>query len=440
MFDALTDKLNNVFSRLRGKGKLSQGDVDAGLREIRLALLEADVNYKVVKWLVDKIRQRAVGGEVLESLTPGQQVVKIVRDELTALMGDSEAKLSLDRRPASIMLVGLQGSGKTTTAAKMGLHLKKQGRKPLLVAADVRRPAAIDQLKTLGESLELPVVADKERQPCEIVKTGIRWAQDNLCDVILIDTAGRLQIDEQMMSELEEIKDVATPEEILLVADAMTGQEAVNIAVAFDQRIKLSGVVLTKLDGDARGGAALSIRHVTGRPIKFVGVGERPPDLQPFHPDRMAARVLGMGDVLSLVEQAEQKIDKKRAEKVAKRIKQDRFTLDDFLGQLEEMRKMGPLAQILERLPGGGKLKGNADVDEQEIDRALAILRSMTVQERLNPSIIGGSRKRRIARGSGTTARDINRVLSRFKEAKKALKLVGKKGGRGRSPLDLLGM
>jgi len=440
MFDSLTSKLNAVFSRLRGKGRLTEGDITAGLREIRLALLEADVNYQLVKELVGRIRERAVGKEVLESLTPGQQVVKIVRDELTVLMGKKRASLSLHRRPAVIMLVGLQGSGKTTTAAKLALKLKKEGRKPVLVASDVHRPAAFEQLKALGDDLGIPVTPNQNRPPAQIVASAVEWSKENLRDTVIIDTAGRLQIDKAMMHELQEIKDAVNPDETLLVADAMTGQEAVNIASAFDERITLTGVILTKLDGDARGGAALSIWHVTGRPIKFVGVGEKITELEPFHPGRMAERILGMGDVLSLIEQAEERLDQKKAEDLASRIRKNRFTLQDFLEQLEEMQKLGPLSQILERLPGGGKLREKTDVDEGEIDRALAILRSMSLEERFNPSIIGGGRKKRIARGSGVKVRDVNRVLSRFEEAKRALKLVDGRRGKGRFPMDLLGM
>ncbi len=440
MFDSLTSKLNAVFSRLRGKGKLTEEDVALGLREIRLALLEADVNYKVVKNLMGQIRERAIGGEVLESLTPGQQVVKIVRDELAALMGEENVGLVLDHRPAVIMLVGLQGSGKTTSAAKLALKLKKEGRKPVLIAADIYRPAAIDQLMALGKDLEIPVRFEERRTPPQIAASALDWARENLYDVAIIDTAGRLQIDGAMMDELQEIKAAVSPDEILLVADAMTGQEAVNIASVFDEKITLSGVILTKLDGDARGGAALSIRHITGRPIKFVGVGEKTTELEPFHPGRMADRILGMGDVLSLIEQAEATLDKKKAEELASHIKKNQFTLQDFLEQLEEMRKLGPLSHILDKIPGAGKFKGEATVDETEMDHALAILRSMTLEERLKPSIIGGSRKKRIARGSGTKVRDVNRILSRFKESKKAIKLMSKQRGKGRSPMDLLGM
>ena len=439
MFDSLSSKLNTILSHLRGKGKLSEADVNAALREIRLALLEADVNYKVVKELMASVHERAIASEVLESLTPGQQVVKVVRDELTALMGEERVGLMLANKPAVIMLVGLQGCGKTTTAAKLALTLKKEGKKSVLVAADVYRPAAVEQLRKLGEELGLPVF-EQGSSPVQIV-SGVRdWAEENLCDVVIIDTAGRLQIDQSMMNELVQLKEVTSPDEILLVADAMTGQEAVNIARSFHEKLSLSGVVLTKLDGDARGGAALSIRAATGCPIKFVGVGEKLPELEAFHPKRMAERILGMGDMLSLIEQAESAIDQKKAEEIADRIRKDRFTLQDFHDQLQEMRKMGPISQILEKLPGGGRLKGSANVDEQELDRALAILRSMTLEERLNPSIIGGSRKKRIARGSGVRVRDVNWILSRFKEAKRAIKFMGTKRGKSKFPPEFLQM
>jgi signal recognition particle subunit SRP54 len=441
MFDSLTSKLTSVFSRLKGKGKLSANDVKAGLREIRLALLEADVNYKVVKDLITRVQDRAVGEGVLESLTPGQQVVKIVRDELTTLMGKEATGLDLSHHPSVIMLVGLQGSGKTTSAAKLALRLQKEGRKPVLVAADVYRPAAVAQLQTLGDSLDIPVVTGDGKHPVQIASSGMEWARDNLRDVVLIDTAGRLHIDEAMMNELSEIKKAVRPDEILFVADAMTGQEAVNIAETFNDHIAFSGVMLTKLDGDARGGAALSVHHVTGKPIKFVGMGEKIADLEAFHPDRIAERILGMGDVLTLIEQAESQMDKKKAEQLATHIKRNQFTLQDFLEQLEEMHKLGPLSGILDKLPLKKNLRGNVDVDDQELTKTLAVLRSMTHAERMNPSIIGGSRKKRIARGSGTQVRDVNRVLSRFKDSKKAIKLLSsKRGGKGRPPIDMLGM
>jgi len=440
MFDALTEKLTAVFGRMRGKGLLTEKDVEAGLREIRLALLEADVHYKVVKELVGRIRDRAVGEEVLKSLTPGQQIVKIVRDEMTATMGGDRATLNLARRPSVVLLVGLQGSGKTTTAAKLAARLKKEGRKPVLAAADVRRPAAIDQLETLGAQLDLPVVSRVDPAPERIAAAAVDWARTNLHDVVIVDTAGRLQIDEEMMSEVERTAAAVEPDEILLVADAMTGQEALNIASTFHERLALTGIILTKIDGDARGGAALSIRQITGRPVKYVGTGEKIGELEPFHPERMTDRILGMGDVLTLIEQAEERMDKEKAEAFAKRIQKNRFTLQDFLDQLEEVRKLGPLSSVLERLPGAARLKGvDGGLEETELRQTVAILRSMTVEERLNPSIIGGSRKKRIARGSGTRVRDVNRVLARFEDAKKALKWIGGRRGKGRFPADLLG-
>ena len=440
MFESLTTKLTEVFARLRGRGRLSQDDIAAGLREIRVALLEADVNYRVVKELIERIGARAVGEAVLESLTPGQQLVKIVRAELSETMGGERATLSLDRRPSVVLLVGLQGSGKTTAAAKLASLLKKEGRKPALVAADVVRPAAVEQLEQLGGQVGVPVVKRVGIAPPQIAADAVEWAKGNLCDVVLVDTAGRLQIDDEMMAELEETVAKTRPSEILLVADAMTGQEAVNVAAAFDARLALTGIILTKLDGDARGGAALSIRHATGRPIKYVGTGEKIDALEPFHPQRMADRILGMGDVVTLIEQAEERMDQRKAEELVERVRKNRLTLQDFLEQLEEMGKLGPVSQILERLPGVAKLRAASESEEEaEMKRALAILRSMTVEERLNPSIIGGSRKKRIARGSGTKVRDVNRVLMRFEEAKRALKLVGGRRGKGRSPFDMLG-
>ena len=441
MFDSLTSKLTDLFSKLRGKGSLSEEDVTAALREIRLALLEADVHYKVVKELTERIKARAVGEEVLGSLTPGQQVVKIVRDELTATMGGERSPLDLSRSPAVVLMVGLQGSGKTTSAAKLAVRLKKEGRKPLLIAADVYRPAAVDQLETLGRDADVPVFSLAGAKPADIVIRGLDWAETQLRDVVLVDTAGRLQIDEDMMAEIGEIARVAKPSEILLVADAMTGQEAVNIASAFHDQLGLTGVILTKLDGDARGGAALSIRHLSGCPIKFVGTGEKLDGLEPFHPERMAERILGMGDVLTLIEQAEQVLDKEKAEVLVQRLRKNQFTLQDFLEQLEEMQKLGPLSSIIDRLPGAAKLKNAAgSEDESEVKRAMAILRSMTLEERLNPSIIGGRRKKRIARGSGTQVRDVNRVLGRFAEAKRALKMIGGRRDKGKNPLDAMGL
>ena len=441
MFDALAERLTAVLQRLRGKGSLTESDVAEGLREIRLALLEADVNYKVVKELVERIRVRAVGADVMQSLTPGQQLLKIVRDELAETMGGERTSLRLDRRPAVVMLVGLQGSGKTTTAAKLANLLKREGRKPVLVAADVYRPAAIDQLEKLGRDLDIPVVSRTDPNPVKIAAGAVSWARQNLRDVVLIDTAGRLQIDDDMMQEIAEIAAATNPSEKLLVADAMTGQEAVAVATAFNERVALTGVILSKTDGDARGGAALSIRHATGRPIVYVGTGEKIDGLEPFHPQRMAERILGMGDVLTLIEQAEEKMDASKAEHLVENLRKNRFTLQDFLEQLEEVRKLGPLSQIIERLPGAAKLKGNVtDEDETDLKRTVAILRSMTLEERREPSIIGGSRKKRIARGSGTRVRDVNAVLTRYAEAKRVLKTVGGRRGKGRFPPDMLGV
>ena len=441
MFDGLTSKLTDLFSKLRGKGSLSEEDVPAALREIRLALLEADVHYKVVKELTERIKARAVGEEVLGSLTPGQQVVKIVRDELAATMGGERSPLDLSRSPAVVLMVGLQGSGKTTSAAKLAVQLRKEGRKPLLIAADVYRPAAIDQLEVLGRDVDIPVFSLAGAKPADIVACGLDWAETQLRDVVLVDTAGRLQIDEDMMAEVDEIVRVAKPSEILLVADAMTGQEAVNIASAFHDQLGLTGVILTKLDGDARGGAALSIRHLSGCPVKFVGTGEKLDGLEPFHPERMAERILGMGDVLTLIEQAEQVLDQEKAEVLVQRLRKNQFTLQDFLEQLDEMQKLGPLSSIIDRLPGAAKLKKAAgSEDENEVKRAMAIVRSMTLEERLNPSIIGGSRKKRIARGSGTQVRDVNRVLARFTEVKRALKMIGGRRDKGKNPLDAMGL
>jgi len=404
-------------------------------------LLEADVHYKVVKELTERIKTRATGEEVLGSLTPGQQVVKIVRDELTATMGGERAPLDLSRSPAVVLMVGLQGSGKTTSAAKLALRLKKDGRKPLLVAADTYRPAAVDQLQTLGNDADVPVFSLADATPVEIVTRGLDSAETQLRDVVIVDTAGRLQIDEAMMAEVDEIARIAKPSEILLVADAMTGQEAVNIASAFHDQLGLTGVILTKLDGDARGGAALSIRHLSGCPVKFVGTGEKLDGLEPFHPERMAERILGMGDVLTLIEQAEQTLDQDKAAGLVERLRKNQFTLQDFLEQLEEMQKLGPLSSIIDKLPGAAKLKNAAGTeDESETVRAMAILRSMTLEERLNPSIIGGSRKKRIARGSGTQVRDVNRVLARFSEAKRALKMIGGRRNKGKNPLDAMGL
>ncbi|RDV81151.1 signal recognition particle protein [Ammonifex thiophilus] len=425
MFFGLTDKLQEVFKKLRNKGKLTEEDVNAALREIRLALLEADVNYKVVKDFVARIKERAVGQEVIQSLSPAHQVVKIVRDELINLMGGQNARLNLAPKPPTVvMLVGLQGSGKTTTAAKLALSLKKQGRRPLLVAADVYRPAAVKQLQVLGDQIQVPVWS-QTGDPVEIAASAVREANHKGYDVVIIDTAGRLHINEELMRELEEIKARVKPHEVLLVVDAMTGQDAVTVAETFHQRLGLDGVVLTKLDGDTRGGAALSIRAVTGCPIKFVGVGEKLDMLEPFHPDRMADRILGMGDVLTLIEKAQSTIDAEQAAAMQKRLLSDDFNLEDFLEHLRQFRKMGPLDHILSLLPGFGgmkKLREELQFDEKELIWAEAIINSMTPEERRHPEIIDGSRKRRIARGSGTTVQDVNRLLKQFEQTKRLIR------------------
>lgn len=434
MFDSLSSKLQTIMSRLRGQGRLSEKQVEEAVREVRLALLEADVNYKVVKDLVAIIKERAVGKEVMESLTPGQQVIKIVNEELTSLMGGVQSKLVLSPKPPTlVMLMGLQGSGKTSATAKLGHSLKKEGRRPLLVAADVYRPAAIDQLKILGEELGIPVFAlPADTTPLEIVKRGVAHGLSIGSDVIIIDTAGRLHIDEEMMNELVRIKDKVKPHQILLVVDSMTGQDAVNVAVAFQEKVDFDGVILTKLDGDARGGAALSVKAVTGKPIKFVTVGEKMDTLEPFHPERMASRILGMGDVLTFIEKAEEALDVKRAKALEEKLLKQEFTLDDFLDQLQQLKKMGSLSQLvkmLPSLPGIGKLKA-MDVDDRQLVKVQAIIQSMTREERKHPRIISGSRKERIARGSGTTTQDVNSLLKNFEQTKKMIKQFGRFGGK----------
>ncbi|KYO66786.1 signal recognition particle protein [Thermovenabulum gondwanense] len=439
-FEALSQKLDAIFKKLRGKGKLSESDVKEAMREIRLALLEADVNYKVVKDFISKVTERAIGHEVMESLTPGQQVIKIVYDELTNLMGSKETKLNLKGNPAVIMLVGLQGSGKTTTAGKLGNYLSKMGRRPLLVAADIYRPAAIKQLHVVGDKVKVPVFSMGERKPVEIARASVEHAFRHGNDVIILDTAGRLHIDEELMEELKEIKSAVDPCEILLVVDSMTGQDAVNVAESFHSKLELTGLILTKLDGDTRGGAALSIKAVTGCPIKFVGMGEKLDDLEQFYPDRMASRILGMGDVLSLIEKATQNIDIKKAKELEERIRKEQFDLNDFLDQLKQVRKMGSLDQIFSMIPGFSpqKMQG-LDFNEKELVKVEAIINSMTKEERRNPSIINGSRRKRIAMGSGTTVQDVNKLLKQFEQMKKLMKQLSEmekshKKGRFRIP------
>ncbi|MFW6071659.1 MAG: signal recognition particle protein [Candidatus Bipolaricaulota bacterium] len=425
MFESLTGKLTEVLDQLKGKGKLNEEDVKEALKEVKMALLEADVNYKVVKELINNIEEKAVGKEVMESLTPGQQVIKIVRDELAEIMGEERSDLDLSSDPAVIMVVGLQGSGKTTTCGKLARRLKGDGRRPLLVAADTYRPAAREQLEKLGDDLELPVYADRDQGPEELAVSSIEQAKSNGSDVVILDTAGRLQIDEEMMDELVRIKGRIDPDEILLVADALTGQEATSIADKFDDRLGVTGIILTKMDGDARGGAALSMVQVSGQPVKFAGVGEKLDDLEPFYPERVAGRILGMGDVLSLVEKAEREMDQDKAAELEEKIKKKKFTLQDFLDQLDEVRNMGTLGEILDKLPGVGNKVDDLDLEGDEIDRIEAIINSMTPEERANPKIIDGSRKRRIARGSGCEVSEVNDLLERFNKVKKMMDNMG---------------
>lgn len=436
-FEALTQKLNDIFKKLKGKGKLTEADVKQAMREVKLALLEADVNFKVVKELIQKISERAVGQEVMESLTPGQQVIKIVNDELVQLMGSKEAKLNFSPGDITvIMLVGLQGSGKTTTAGKLGRMLSKSGKKPLLAAADIYRPAAIKQLQVVGEKLNLPVFTMGQQDPVNIARASVEYAHKHNNDVIIIDTAGRLHIDEELMDELSRIKQAVNPSEILLVVDSMTGQDAVNVAEEFNNRLAITGLILTKLDGDTRGGAALSVKAVTGCPIKFVGMGEKLENLEPFYPERMASRILGMGDVLTLIEKATQSFDLKKAQELEQKLKTQSFDLNDFLEQLSQVKKIGSLDQILSMIPGFSpqKLKG-LELDEKELVHVEAIINSMTPEERKNPSIINGSRRKRIAAGSGTSIQDVNRLLKQYEQTRKMIKQMtdmekGRKKGK----------
>ena len=434
-FEGLSDRLQDIFQKLRGHGKIREEDVKAAMREVRLALLEADVNYKVVKNFVARVSERAVGQEVLSSITPGQQVIKIVYDEMTKLMGETESILTFSNRPPStFLMVGLQGAGKTTTVAKLAKTLKSQGKKPLLVACDIYRPAAIKQLQILGEQLGIQVFSS-EGSPVQIAEKAWAYARDEHFDPVLIDTAGRLHVNEELMNELEEIQAKVRPQEILLVVDAMTGQDAVNVAESFHQTLGLTGVILTKLDGDSRGGAALSVKAVTGCPIKYIGMGEKLDNLEIFYPERMASRILGMGDILSLVEKAQANFDEKQAVEMERKLREQDFTLEDFLEQMQQMRKMGPLEDLLKMIPGVGaqmkELRGQ--IDEKEIYKMGAIIQSMTTEERRNASIINGGRKKRIASGSGMRVQDVNRLLKQFEETKKMMKKMtdmgkGKKG------------
>jgi signal recognition particle subunit SRP54 len=453
VFESLSDKLQGVFDRLARQGKLTENDVNVALREVRLALLEADVNFKVVKDFIERIRARAVGNEVMESLTPAQQVVKIVHDELIELLG-KPAPLNLSGQPPlSIMLVGLQGAGKTTMAVKLALRLKKSGQRPLLVAADIYRPAAIKQLEILGKQVDIPVYSEGTNVPAPtIVKNALRLAREKAYTVAILDTAGRLQIDDQMMQELEQVRMIARPTEVLLLVDAMTGQEAVNVAEGFNARVPLTGLIMTKVDGDSRGGAALSVRQVTGVPIKFLGTGEKLTDLEPFAPDRLASRILGMGDVLTLIERAQEQITEADAMEMERKLQEGQFDFEDFLEQLRQVKKLGPLGDILGMLPGVGRMMKDIDMKDAEgnLKRTEAIINSMTLKERRNPDLLNASRRRRIAAGSGTTVQDVNELVRQFREMQKVMKQLGimgrggkrKKGGgrTGSLPKGLLDM
>lgn len=438
VFSSLSEKLTEAFKKFKSKGKLTEADVRAGMREVKMALLEADVNFKVVKEFTKTVTERAVGSDVLESLLPAQQIIKIVNEELTALMGGTQAKLTIASNPPTvIMMVGLQGAGKTTHAAKLAAMYKKQGKRPLLVACDVYRPAAIKQLEVLGEQIGVQVYSEgTDVSPIQIAKNGLAYAKKNFCDMVFIDTAGRLHIDEALMGELQSIKAETSPTEILLTIDSMIGQDAVNVAEKFNEMLDISGVILTKLDGDTRGGAALSVRYVTGKPIKFVGVGEKIDAIEPFYPDRMASRILGMGDVLSLIEKAEAAFDEKQAEELERKLREQTFTLDDYLEQFAQIKNMGSMEQLIGMMPGvnASALK-DVKIDERAIARTEAIIKSMTPRERVKPEILNSSRKRRIAMGSGTSIEEVNRLLKQFEQTKKLMKQFssqGKRRGRGR--------
>ena len=441
-FEGLSEKLSAAFKKLRSKGKLNENDVKDAMREVRLALLEADVNYKVAKDFTAKVTERAIGAQVMESLTPAQMVIKIVNEEMTELMGGTQSRLATASHPPTIvMMCGLQGSGKTTHSAKLALALKKKGHRPLLVACDVYRPAAIKQLQVVGEKAGVPVFEMGQGDPVQIAQAALRHAKDHGNDYVFLDTAGRLHIDEVLMTELKNIKSTVEPHEILLVVDSMTGQDAVNVAKSFDEALGIDGVILTKLDGDTRGGAALSVRAVTGKPIKFVGVGEKLDELEAFYPDRMASRILGMGDVLSLIERAEQQLDDKKAEELSEKIRKNKFDMNDLLDQMLQVRKLGPLQKVLEMIPGmGNQLKG-VEIDDSQFVRVEAMINSMTAKERENPDIINPSRKRRIAKGCGQQVEDVNRLLAQFRQMQKVMKQIaggtirksGVKGSKRRS-------
>lgn len=436
MFENLSDKLHNVFDRLSRQGKLTEADVNTAMREVRLALLEADVNFKVVKEFVGRVKERAIGAEVMKSLTPAQQVVKIVHEELIELLGSPESLNLSGPSPHVIMLVGLQGAGKTTMAAKLALRLRKSGQRPLMVAADIYRPAAIQQLEILGKQIDVPVHGEGTELPAStIAKNALQLAREKAYTAVLLDTAGRLQIDEQMMQELEQIRMLARPADVLLVVDAMTGQEAVKVAQGFNERVPLTGLIMTKTDGDARGGAALSVREVTGVPIKFLGTGEKLPDLEPFHPDRLAGRILGMGDVLSLIERAQDTITEEDAVAMEKRLEEGQFDFEDFRDQLRQIKKLGPLTSIMGMIPGIGKMAKELDMDEAEsmLQMTEAIINSMTMQERRFPKVLNASRRRRIAAGSGTKVEDVNNLIKQFRDMQKMMKQFGILGvGKGK--------
>lgn len=446
-FEGLSERLQATMQRIKGKGKVTESDIKAMMREVRLALLEADVNFKVVKSFVNTVSERALGADVMQSLTPGQQVIKIVQDELTTLMGGENSKINMSSKPPTVvMMVGLQGAGKTTTAGKLALLMrKKYNKKPLLVACDIYRPAAIQQLQTVGKQIDIPVYTEGDQvSPKQITENALKYAREEHLDFVIIDTAGRLHIDEALMNELVDVKDVSKPDEIMLVVDSMTGQDAVNVAESFDNTLDVTGVTLTKLDGDTRGGAALSIRSVTEKPIKFIGMSEKLDGLELFHPERMASRILGMGDVLSLIEKAQQGVDEEKAKELEKKMRTSSFTFDDFLEQLEQVKGLGSLDDLMNMIPGANKMKGmkNANMDPKQIDNVQAIIRSMTLEERNNPDILNVSRKRRIAKGSGRSLQEVNRLIKQFGDMKKMMKQFtgsnkkGKKGKRGGNPFQ----
>lgn len=444
-FEGLGSRLQSILDDIKGKGKVTEQDIKTMMREVRLALLEADVNFKVVRQFIKDVSARAEGADVMKSLTPGQQVIKIVQEELTALMGGENAKINLAKKPPTvIMMVGLQGAGKTTTAGKLALLLRKQhNKKPLLVAGDIYRPAAIDQLETIGRQLDIPVYSMGDKEKVEtIVENAMQYAKEEHLDTVIIDTAGRLHIDEDLMNELKNVKEISNPDEIMLVVDSMTGQDAVNVAESFNDLLDITGVTLTKLDGDTRGGAALSIRSVTEKPIKFIGVSEKLDGLEPFHPERMASRILGMGDILSIIDRAQANVDMEEQEKLEQKLKENSFTLDDFLDQMDQVKNMGPLDELIKMLPGANKIKGldKVKMSGKEIDHVQAIIRSMTMEERENPEKLNISRKRRIAKGSGRSLQEVNRLLKQFNEMKKMMKQFTNQKGKRKNPFSGMGL